>query len=456
MARRVDRGDPRAPAKRRTGARVRTREKLEIRPERVLRALQGRSRPALAIPTLLRALELPPGARSALRRLLQELTESGQLDRLGARYRLRRSDGLVEGVFSPARGGVARRSRRGGRRSRLASDAIRCRRARRPGAAPAAGWGAARRDPRRARGPARRLGRHPRTARSHERGDALARHRCPDGVDRPSRAPRCAARRPGRDGLADACGEVATARSRRPRRGAAPRGPDRRGAGPARLARGRFSGAGVAAASAGRLPRPGARAGRAAGAGAAPGASRRPPGSARQALLDHRSRDRARSRRRGLRGGAGGGRVPALGGDRGRRPLRGARLAARPRGAAPRQQRLLPRPRDSDASRNALGRSLLAAAGGRPTGAGGRARRRAFGGREPAAPRVGRDPKPGSPRLRRSGSRDGRRPSCAGADRRGERAAAWAAARGGVAAREAEHCGLDRLRPAERRNRTGR
>jgi ribonuclease R len=92
--------------KRRAGARARPRDGLEIRPERVLRALQGRSRPALAIPTLLRALELPPGARSALRRLLQALTESGQLDRLGARYRLRRSDGLVEGVFSPARGGA--------------------------------------------------------------------------------------------------------------------------------------------------------------------------------------------------------------------------------------------------------------------------------------------------------------------------------------------------------------
>ena len=104
MARRVDEHEPDAPANRRAGARARSKDGLGLRPERVLRALQGRVRPALAIPALLRALELPPGARSALRRLLQELVETGRLDRIGARYRLRRTDGFVEGVFTPGRG----------------------------------------------------------------------------------------------------------------------------------------------------------------------------------------------------------------------------------------------------------------------------------------------------------------------------------------------------------------
>ena len=107
MARRVDQHEPDAPARRRARARARPQGRLGVSPERVLRALQGRARPALAIPALLRALELPPGARSALRRLLQELVEAGRLDRLGARYRLRRADGFVEGVFSPARGGAS-------------------------------------------------------------------------------------------------------------------------------------------------------------------------------------------------------------------------------------------------------------------------------------------------------------------------------------------------------------
>jgi ribonuclease R len=99
----MDRHDPDARARRRGRARAQRRAPTEIRPEAVLRALQGRARPALAIPALLRALDLPPGSRTALRRLLQGLVAEGQLDRLGARYRLRRSDGFVEGVFSPAR-----------------------------------------------------------------------------------------------------------------------------------------------------------------------------------------------------------------------------------------------------------------------------------------------------------------------------------------------------------------
>ena len=103
MARRVDRHEPGAQARRRGRTRARRRDEPGIQPERVLRALQGRARPALAIPALLRALELSPGSRNALRRSLQELVAQGRLDRLGARYRLRRSDGFVEGVFTPAR-----------------------------------------------------------------------------------------------------------------------------------------------------------------------------------------------------------------------------------------------------------------------------------------------------------------------------------------------------------------
>jgi len=111
VARRDDRGDPDAPARRgarrtRAGARGRAAPQAVSR-ERVLRALQGRSRPALATPALLRALALPPAARNALRRLLQELVDEGSIDRLAGRYRLRRSDGFVEGVFSPPRAGAA-------------------------------------------------------------------------------------------------------------------------------------------------------------------------------------------------------------------------------------------------------------------------------------------------------------------------------------------------------------
>jgi ribonuclease R len=72
----------------------------------VLRALAGRARPALAVPALLRALELPPSARGALRRALQDLVDEGKLERVGARHRLRRADGFVEGVFTPGRAGA--------------------------------------------------------------------------------------------------------------------------------------------------------------------------------------------------------------------------------------------------------------------------------------------------------------------------------------------------------------
>ena len=109
MARRDERGDPDAAARRsarrtRASARERARRQRD-HPGARARALQGRSRPALATPALLRALALPPGARNALRRLLQELVDEGRIDRLGGRYRLRRADGFVEGVFSPPRAG---------------------------------------------------------------------------------------------------------------------------------------------------------------------------------------------------------------------------------------------------------------------------------------------------------------------------------------------------------------
>jgi len=121
VARRDDRGDPDAPARRRarhsrSSARGRAAPE-EVTRERVLRALQGRSRPALTTPALLRALALAPAARNALRRVLHELVDDGSIDRLGGRYRLRRSDGFVEGVFSPLRAGAAggRVSEDGGR-----------------------------------------------------------------------------------------------------------------------------------------------------------------------------------------------------------------------------------------------------------------------------------------------------------------------------------------------------
>ncbi len=54
----------------------------------------------------MRSLELAPAARGQLRRLLHELVDAGLIDRLGGRYRLRRADGFVEGVFSPGRAGA--------------------------------------------------------------------------------------------------------------------------------------------------------------------------------------------------------------------------------------------------------------------------------------------------------------------------------------------------------------
>ncbi len=115
MPRRDDRSSPDAPARRGArrsrkgeGGRGRGRAAAAtVTRERVLRALQGRSRPALAASVLMRSLDLPPAARNPLRRVLQELVDEGRIDRLGGRYRLRRSDGFIEGIFSPGRAGAA-------------------------------------------------------------------------------------------------------------------------------------------------------------------------------------------------------------------------------------------------------------------------------------------------------------------------------------------------------------
>jgi len=115
----VARRDHRKPA-RRGAPRPRRRERAApsaISKERLLRVLGGRARPALALPELLRALALPAAARNALRRVLKELLAEERIERLAGRYRLRRADGFVEGVFTPARGADAggRVSEDGGR-----------------------------------------------------------------------------------------------------------------------------------------------------------------------------------------------------------------------------------------------------------------------------------------------------------------------------------------------------
>ena len=102
----MGRREHRKPA-RRGAQRPRRRERAapdSLSPERLLRALGGRARPALALPALLRALELPAGARNALRRLLKALVAEGRVERHSGRYRLPRADGFVEGVFTPSRG----------------------------------------------------------------------------------------------------------------------------------------------------------------------------------------------------------------------------------------------------------------------------------------------------------------------------------------------------------------
>ncbi len=60
--------------------------------------LGGRSRPALGARELERRLRVPRGLLRSLERVLRELERRRVIERLGFRYRLRRADGLFEGV----------------------------------------------------------------------------------------------------------------------------------------------------------------------------------------------------------------------------------------------------------------------------------------------------------------------------------------------------------------------
>jgi len=75
-----------------------------LNPQRVLRLFAGRDRPQLAATTVLRELGLQRDAVHPLRKLLASLEAEGRLERIGRRYRLRRRDGRVEGVFTPGEG----------------------------------------------------------------------------------------------------------------------------------------------------------------------------------------------------------------------------------------------------------------------------------------------------------------------------------------------------------------
>ncbi len=91
---------------------------MPVTREAVLEALGGRARPMLTEKALLRELAARRHEHGALRPLLQSLLKEGKLERLGGRYRLRRVDGLVEGLYTgagapppPAKGQPARAGR---------------------------------------------------------------------------------------------------------------------------------------------------------------------------------------------------------------------------------------------------------------------------------------------------------------------------------------------------------
>ena len=141
--------------------------------------------------------------------------------------------------------------------------------------------------------------------------------------------------------------------------------------------------------------------------------------------------------------------LPALGGDRGRLALGRAGLADRSRGAAARQQRVLPGSRDPDAARAPVGRHVLAAPGCRSARAGrGDGVRRARRARPHALLPRG-DPQPRAPRptsrLRPRSSTDD------DIDRAKRRCCATSRASTRLLARAAPRRGLARLRAAERR-----
>ncbi len=70
--------------------------------ESVLKVLEGRGRPWLTPKVLLRQAGGQRHELKQLRSLLRELLREGAVERLDGRYRLRREDGLVEGLFHPA------------------------------------------------------------------------------------------------------------------------------------------------------------------------------------------------------------------------------------------------------------------------------------------------------------------------------------------------------------------
>jgi ribonuclease R len=67
-----------------------------------MRALGGRQRPLISARELARRLGAGRGSARPLRDLLGRLVESGVIERVGGEYRLRRNDGLVEGVYRSA------------------------------------------------------------------------------------------------------------------------------------------------------------------------------------------------------------------------------------------------------------------------------------------------------------------------------------------------------------------
>jgi ribonuclease R len=81
---------------------------MAISPERVLRALDRRQRPLLTTRALLRAVGGERDELRALESTLRRLVGEGRVERLEGRYRLARSDVLVEGVVDRVREGRAR------------------------------------------------------------------------------------------------------------------------------------------------------------------------------------------------------------------------------------------------------------------------------------------------------------------------------------------------------------
>jgi ribonuclease R len=81
---------------------------MAISPERVLRALDRRQRPLLTTRALLRAVGGERGELRALNATLRRLVGEGKVERLEGRYRLARSDVLLEGVVDRAREGRLR------------------------------------------------------------------------------------------------------------------------------------------------------------------------------------------------------------------------------------------------------------------------------------------------------------------------------------------------------------